>query len=281
MRVGGLARVVIFPRSQEELVRTLDICASCAVKRRVIGRGSNVLFLDQGFDGAIIRLGHMNTIDIGARQITAEAGITNQAFIRAALLSDLGGIEFLASVPGTLGGAVYMNAGRGRGKSTVGDFIRCVRYLHSDGTIREYMAPECAFGYRMSVFQEMDGAILAATLELPRQSRKTGRLAIRERMAFTRRTQDSRWPSLGTIFRSGFSDDMAIREMRCGGAAWSKKTPNWIVNLDSAGSADIQKLISRAIRSHAERKLKVPNLEIEVADWDYQTCNGNLGDYEQ
>lgn len=234
----------------------------------MIGNGSNVVFDDAGFRGVIISTVRMRTISFEPGGIVhADAGVLNQALIRACHREGLGGIEYLYSVPGTAGGAVVMNAGRGREHAlSVGDHVESVSIWDGD-TERTLTHGECAFAYRDSVFRRHPGwTILSVTLRLPAVSPEEGKRRVTERMAFVERTQDRKYPNAGTVFSSSFEQSAVERGARRGGIALSQKTSNWFLNDGAATSRDVRVMIDWIRGEHARKGHPPPQLEIDVFD---------------
>ena len=265
LRVGGLAALFAAPATQEVFVDMYQSCLSHGIPVVTVGRASNVVFSDQGFDGVVLASQFLRFISFMDGCVRAGAGTPIQHLIRSAAVQGLGGIEFLFSVPGTLGGIVRMNAGRGKHypDEVIGRFIERVTVF--DGIcIRELSASECRFGHRWSIFQEnvaRNWVILSAVVRLRKCTSGEVSRGIAKRIAHVRRTQDTALPNAGSIFADGYDDKYKIRGFRVGDGAYSLKTPNWIVNLGKATSADVDQLIQEARLRHP-RPLRLEVVQI-------------------
>lgn len=264
LKVGGPAEWYAAPRTRTELLELLVDCRRLGVPYRLMGRGSNLLIPDEGVAGMVIRtVGLDRTVEINDRYVTVGAGVPLQRLISVAGQSNLGGIEYLFSVPGNIGGAIKMNAGRGAkwGMSVSNHLVRVEVF---DGSSVRWLTREaCRFEYRSSIFHEHPNwVILSALLELEVVPGAQVREAVRERMEYTRRHQDNKTPNAGSVFKRNYKLDQELRGARVGGASFSTLTGNWIVNLNGT-SSDIRKLVDKAIRLHRKRGLPEPILE-----WD-------------
>lgn len=211
----------------------------------ILGKGSNCLFSDEGFDGLVL----LNKIDFCEwknDQVTVGAGYSFSLLGAQTARKGFSGLEFASGIPATVGGAVYMNAGA-NGHETC-ECLISVQYLHSDGTKQDYSREELKFAYRHSPFQRMDGAILSATFVLkPDGKARTNQLKIVDHRM---KTQPLKEKSAGCVFRNPFSksagaliDACGLKGMQIGGAKISEIHANFIVNVAEATSEDVQNLI--------------------------------------
>jgi UDP-N-acetylmuramate dehydrogenase len=204
-----------------------------------------------------------------------------QRLVRVCIENGLQAMEYLYSVPGNVGGAVYMNAGRGIGfNQSVADHLVSVE-VFDGGEVRTIRKEDCRFGYRTSLFQQMRGwFILSVLFRLPPQDRETGEAKVRERMKYVREHHDLAFPNAGTVFRKNFVPLPEIIGHRIGNAAFSSKTPGWIVNLGGASAMDVRGLIRHARKCHRRRGLPAPELEVVVVSksrWSRLWANVLLG----
>lgn len=266
LKVGGPAEELFMPASEEELIETVHACRRANVPWRMLGNGSNLLVRDQGVAGVVIK----NTracSSLTARGDVVEAGsaVMLQPFIRFCHRHELEGMEYLYSVPATIGGAVFMNAGRGRGHGVqISDKLMSVR-IFDGSAVREIPRDQCAFSYRRSVFHDhRDWVILGATFRLTRQPREIGEAKVKERMEHVKRAQDWSKPCVGSVFKRGLPAIFnLLKGSTSGGAQFSPKTRNWILNIGNASAADVLRLIRRAKLVHGLIGLRA-ELEIEV-----------------
>jgi UDP-N-acetylmuramate dehydrogenase len=266
-RIGGPAQKLIIPESRRELIDLWSLLVRSKAKTFVLGKGSNVLFSDSGFKGVIIKNTKACTeIEIcGQKKIKVGSSTPLQKFVEFCVNNGFYGMEYLYSVPGNIGGAICMNAGRGEiHKQSISDFIQEVEISNGMRVI-SLSREECRFAYRSSIFQkEKRFLIISATFELPEQEIEKGQQAINERMALVREKHDLGYPNAGTVFKRNFRPLPEIIGHRIGDAQFSTKTPGWIINLGAAKAKDVLELIAFARKCHRQRKLPVPELEIRT-----------------
>ena len=260
-RIGGTARLAIFPKSREQLVQALLSVAETGARYAVVGKGSNLLFPDGEFDGALVFTGSANEIlEIGTF-MEASAGASLAAIaIRARNLS-LGGMEFAAGIPGTLGGAVRMNAGAFR--SCMADVVRWVDCWDARTLrVERFEKGDHGFGYRTSRYARTpELTVIAAGLELySREQMEIDALMEdyrRRRMA----SQPLEYPNAGSIFKNPEGDfagrlieACGLKGLSVGGAVVSDKHANFIVNTGGASRQDVRELINliraRVLKEH-------------------------------
>lgn len=259
MQVGGPARYFASPEVEDELIELFEFARQEKLPCIVIGKGSNTLFPDEGFPGLVISLLHyeQNKIqfDIEQATVTAGAGIFLYRLVLACRDQGLGGIEFLCNVPGTVGGAVIMNAGFSRfagQMSEVGDVVKEVEILGENGKKEILTQKDLIFSYRHSNLQGK--IVLSAKLQLWKRRREEVEREIRANFEFRNAKQDLRFPSSGSIFKNPpkplpaaahLIDQLGLKGMRVGGAVVSERHANYIVNAGGAKSADIVELIRK------------------------------------
>lgn len=274
LRIGGQARYLSEPQSEDELVADFREGRRRGLPVAVIGRGSNTIFRDEGFAGLVIVTARACTqIEVTCVKgrlfrrlvgVRAGCGVTLPALVQFCIRHRLAAPYYLASVPGNVGGGVTMNAGTGVQEGRcVSENLVAVRIFDGD-SIRTLSRSECAFGFRESVFLERKWLILGAEFEYPFQTRWTSRRLVRRRMEFVRRTQDTALPNAGSVFKTGYRHDPALSGLQAGGAAFSRKSVNWIVNQGGATCDDVLRLIELAKQSHRQRGEPEPVVEIHV-----------------
>lgn len=267
-KVGGMGRLLIFPKDKDEIKKALAYCKNSNMRYMIIGNGSNILFSDEGFDGALIKIGRkMSRIDIEGEYIYAEAGILLSQLAARAAEKSLTGLEFAAGIPGTLGGAVCMNAGAYGGEMK--DVIVSVDILE-DGELKTYSNEELKLSYRHSIITENPELIvLGARLKLAIGDEQ----AIRERMRELANARSSKqpleYPSAGSTFKrpEGYYagkliEDSGLKGYRVGGACVSEKHCGFVVNDRNATANDIKQLI-KDVQDKVYREFGV-RLETEV-----------------
>ena len=263
LKIGGPAEWFAEPRDEEELIACVDACRTAGTPFRLLGRGSNVMVASSGIRGCVLRNTSACTgLSYEGRTVSVGSSVSLQALILESGKRDLGGIEYLYSVPGNVGGAVAMNAGRGRkARLSIADVVQAVEIY--DGARRRWIdLKNCRFGYRESIFlMRPDWVILNARLRLRRRSQADVKADVKARSLFVKETQDNRLPNAGTVFREGYSERANLRGRRCGGAAFSERTANWILNDGDASAEDVFRLLDIAADAHAELGLPRPQLE--------------------
>ena len=251
-RVGGPAKWMAAPQDEQQLRVILKICRELQIPCFILGRGSNLLVSDKGFDGVIVNLRkYFNKIEVDRenKTITAEAGASLPAVSQAALSAGLTGLEFAAGIPGTMGGGLFMNAGAYGGEMK--DVLASVDVLTQDLEIKTIPAAELNLGYRYSSIPEKGYIVLGATLQL-----KKGNIAeIRGRMAELaeqrRAKQPLQYPSAGSTFKrpEGYFagklvQDAGLKGKTIGGAQVSEKHSGFLINIGGATAQDILDLIA-------------------------------------
>lgn len=254
-KIGGPADALIIPDNQEELAAALKLLRRHGVPWTVLGRGSNTLVTDKGVRGAVLKLGD-GFGDIRFDGVTAIAG-ASYSFIRLAVLAGkegLTGLEFAGGIPGTVGGAVYMNAGAHG--SDVSRIFQSVDIVWEDGSEAVLGLQEMAFSYRHSVLQERRGIVTRAVFRLARGDRKEIAAALASYKDRRMRTQPLQMACAGSVFRNPPGDHAArlieaagLKGARVGGAQVSPLHANFIVNLGGATAEDVLTLIARIQRT--------------------------------
>lgn len=243
-QIGGPAALFCEPQNKRQLARAIAVCRQAGVRYYLLGKGTNILFADEGFDGVVIHIGEvLGNIECNGLSVTAQAGAALSKVCIAAANEGLSGLEFAYGIPGCVGGAVYMNAGAYGGE--IKDVLACATFLDETGAERTLQAGELQLGYRTSVFEREPWCILSATFTLREDD--TG--PIRERMAdYARRRMEKQpldMPSAGSTFKrpegayaGALIDQCGLRGYAIGGAQVSQKHCGFIVNTGNATCAD-------------------------------------------
>ncbi|MFC5703594.1 UDP-N-acetylmuramate dehydrogenase [Cohnella faecalis] len=258
-KIGGPADVLIIPDDEEQLAAALAVLHSRGVPWTMLGRGSNTLVSDKGVRGAVIKLGD----GFGGLRFegnAAQAG-ASYSFIKLSVMSGkegLTGLEFAGGIPGTVGGAVYMNAGAHG--SDVSRVFKSADIVWEDGSMATLGKEEMAFSYRHSVLQERRGIVTRAVLELAPGDRKEIAAAMASYKDRRLRTQPLQMACAGSVFRNPPNDHAArlieaagLKGAREGGAEVSLLHANFIVNHGGATAEDVLKLIQRVQGAIADR----------------------------
>ena len=245
-RIGGPAKRMAFPSSREQLVLLMSFAKKYGADPLVIGNGSNLLVSDEGLDRLVIDTSaNLNRVERGSwNTILADAGATLARTADLACKSGLTGLEFAHGIPGTVGGAVYMNAGAYGGEMK--DVLTTVQYLTAEGEVKESAASELDLRYRHSIFEENGGCILSAQFALQPGNAADIRAKMDELMAKRADKQPLDKPSAGSTFKrpagafaAALIDQCGLRGFRHGGAAVSDKHCGFVVNLGGATCADV------------------------------------------
>ncbi len=252
-RVGGPADVLVMPTTQEEVIGLIQKGRETEIPLTIMGNGSNLLVLDKGIRGLVIKLGSglCQVQRIGCC-LYAEAGITLATLAGKAAQWGLTGLEFASGIPGTLGGAVLMNAGAYGGE--IGNLVEEVTVLTAKGELKTYKHTDCAFRYRHSDFQDTGEIVLEVTLLLTPGTTEIIRRAMTELANRRQAKQPLNYPSAGSTFKrpagnyaAALIDQAGLRGFRIGDAQVSEKHTGFVVNCGHATAADILQLMD-AIR---------------------------------
>ncbi len=255
-KIGGNAKIACFPQNSEELCACISYCRTNNVKFIVMGNASNVLFDDLGFDGAVIFTVHMNELEyvrhpeytlikVGAgRSLTELASETGKRH-------SLSGLEFAYGIPGTVGGAVYMNAGAYGGQMS--DVVVETEYLNiTDMTVHTITAREHQYSYRKSVFmQHPEYVIIGTTLKLALADAEQIFAAMTKNITARKEKQPLEFPNAGSVFKRPAENvfagkliqDANLKGYSIGGAQISEKHAGFIVNRGNATSKDVLDLV--------------------------------------
>lgn len=267
-KIGGSADALVMPRSEEELMRVVSYCQGFQLPYYIIGQGTNLLVRDGGVRGVVIKLASpLDSIAFDGLQVEAGAGATLRDLSWRAMEKGLSGLEFACGIPGSVGGAVCMNAGAYDGEMK--DVVVSVRVLNEKGIVEVWDASRINFGYRSSALQGSQSIVLSATFTLKPDSPE----AIRARMEDYDRRRQSRQPldlpSAGSVFRrppgrfvGPMIEGLGLKGYRVNDAQVSEKHAGFIVNRGQAKAADVLKLVE-IIREKVMEKFQVW-LELEI-----------------
>lgn len=260
-RTGGNADYLVTPTSKEEIIELLKI----DIPKTVIGNGSNLLVKDGGIRGLVIQLSKNDRYTINENVIEAGSGIFVAKLSQLALKEGLTGLEFACGIPGTLGGAIYMNAGAYGGEMS--NVVVETEFLKENGEIETITDHQ--FAYRKSIFQNMNGIILSSRLKLEKGNVDEIKSKMDEYKTARNTKQPINFPSAGSTFKrpEGYFagkliEDAGLKGYRIGGAEVSTLHAGFVINADNATSKDILELIS-CIQKTVNEKFGV-NLETEV-----------------
>lgn len=269
-RIGGPAAVFCLPETPAQLLRALELCREYGVRTYLLGNGSNTLFADEGFDGAVICTVDLRApITVTGTTVSAPAGASLAAVCREAQKAGLTGLEFAYGIPGTVGGAVYMNAGAYGGE--LKQVLSRVTFLDKDLRLETLPVEVLALGYRTSRFETDGGSILEAVFQLQPGDPQAIEAHMQELMARRREKQPLELPSAGSTFKrpeGAFAGQLieqcGLRGFAVGGAAVSTKHCGFVVNTGGATCADvirltdeIQKIVEEKTGYRLSREIRV------------------------
>lgn len=271
-RIGGPADYFCVPKSVGELQEALAYARQNKMPVAVIGAGTNLLALDHGFSGLVIKLGGgLNRSTVRGRVVHAGAGIPLPKLLSVLSRRGLSGLEFLAGIPGTLGGAAVMNAGAW-GKE-LGSYIEQVKVIDAEGNLKVLRKEQLGFSYRHSLLQAGRYVVAEVVLRLRKGTAGRIRKKIAAFLAKRKLNQPLGSPNAGSIFKNPkgkFAGQLleaaGFKGMRVGDAQVSVKHANFILNLGEAKARDVLKLMTR-MQNAVSRKFKVrlePELKIMI-----------------
>ncbi len=265
-RIGGPAELMVFPSNRDELQTALRCAAEAGEKPRILGAGTNILAPDEGVRGLVVCLRDtfMGLTLLDDTHIEAMSGMTLAKTAMFAARNGLSGLEFAHGIPGTVGGAIYMNAGAYGGE--IRDVAIETEFMRLDGTVERVSGQAQGFGYRTSAFQRREGVIVSAAFALKPGNETEIREKIYELNQRRRDSQPLELPSAGSTFKrpkEGYAaaliEQAGLKGFTVGGAQVSEKHAGFVVNRGGATAADVLRLID-AVR---ERVLQTSGIELE------------------
>ncbi len=274
-KVGGKAKVMVYPKNVDNLIKLMKVIKTHKLKYKVLGNGSNVLFSDDEFDGVIIRLNELDDVEFfGRGKVRVGAGYSLMKLSLMAARRGLAGLEFASGIPGTVGGAVFMNAGAY--KSDMGYVVSEVKVLTPDFRIITLENKEMNFHYRSSFLQtHRDYICLEVVLKLTKGDKDALDEVIKERRQRRVESQPLEYPSAGSVFRNPegmfagkLIEDLGLKGKTIGGAMVSEKHANFIINYKKAKSSDIKKLIELVHDKVLEEYDVDMKIEQEFVNWE-------------
>lgn len=248
-RIGGPAELFLMPSTVEAVGAVIKVCREENLPYFILGNGSNLLVSDEGYRGVVIQMyKNLGAIQVEETFIRAQAGALLSGIAAAAREASLTGFEFAAGIPGTLGGAVVMNAGAYGGEMR--DVLKEATILTKDGTIKRLLSEDLEMGYRTSVVKRLEYIVLEAVISLE----KGDQTAISERMRELARQRISKqpleYPSAGSTFKrpEGYFAgklimDAGLRGYQVGGAQVSEKHCGFVINAGNATAQDVYRLM--------------------------------------
>ena len=272
-KVGGVASCFIYPENVKQLITLLKYAKENNIKHKVLGNGSNTLFSDNEYNGVIIKLDKLNNFEIKQNEIYVESGMILSKLVQESVKNILTGLEFAIGIPGTIGGAVYMNAGAYG--SNMSNIIKSVIAINEKLQIEEIPLEKLKFDYRYSIFQTNKNLIcVAANIKLEFGNHDEIANKIKENLLKRKNSQPLEYPSAGSVFRNPegnyagkIIEELGLKGKSIGGAEISTKHANFIINKNNASSSDILNLI-KLVQKEAKDKYKIDlKLEQQLVNW--------------
>ncbi len=271
MKIGGPADILIVPKHVAGIEKTLQLVKKYKTKWTVIGRGSNILVSDLGIEGVVIRLGEgLDHLEVEKHRVRVGGGYPLIKLSTLLSRQGLAGLEFASGIPGSVGGAVYMNAGAH--KSDISNILSKALILFEDGTIDWLTHEEMEFSYRTSVLQtKRPGIVLEAEFLLQIGEREGIVSVMQKNKDYRRETQPWNHPCAGSVFRNPipyFAGDLiekaGLRGYQIGGAQISEMHGNFIINTGGASAQDVLSLIALVKQTIKDKFSVEMHTEVEI-----------------
>ncbi len=247
MKAGGKIKYFVVPKTANELVTAFFEAKRCNVRVIVLGNGSNTVFADSGFDGAVISSKELKSIAVNGEEITAECGVLLSRAAVAAAENSLTGLEFAHGIPGSVGGAVFMNAGAYGGEMK--DVLKSIT-LFDGSNVKTVNADEIFFGYRETDFSKHGWLVLSATFVLEKGNQAQIKEKMSELSALRREKQPLELPSCGSAFKRPVGhfagkliEDAGLKGYTVGKMQISTKHAGFIVNLGGGTETELSRLM--------------------------------------
>ena len=269
-KIGGTADIFVKLRNTEQIEKLLNLCKNKNVPIKIIGNGSNILVKDNGVRGIVAKICTNSYDFLDEKTIRVDAGMLNSKVSRILLENSLTGFEFASGIPGTIGGAVKMNAGAYG--SQMSDVVIKTKYIDlEDMQIKEITKEDQKFGYRKSIFSTTRRVIIDTTLKLEKADKEHIQEKINQNNESRRTKQPIDKPSAGSTFKRGedfitaqLIDECGLKGYTIGGAQVSTKHAGFVVNVGNATASDVIELMELIKKRVQEKFNKNIDLEIEV-----------------
>lgn len=270
-KTGGIARIMIEPHSSIATARALKALAESGEEYYILGNGSNLLVADEGIERPIVHIGkQLSEITVDGERIICQAGATLASVATAAYKNSLTGMEFAHGIPGSVGGAVYMNAGAYGGEMK--DIIDWIDYATPSGEFYRMDCDSALFGYRKSFFSDKNYAVTAVGLKLKAGNKDEIMAKMKELGEKRRSKQPLEYPSAGSAFKrpegyfaAALIEEANLKGESVGGACVSEKHSGFIINKGNATTSDVLALMEK-VKNTVYKKSGV-TLEAEVKFW--------------
>ncbi len=247
-RIGGPCDIMLFPETKQTAVELIKACSDMNLHYIVLGNGSDMVFGSGGYNGAVISTSRLNSIYVDGNRIYCDAGVSMSALCNAALENSLTGAERLYGIPGTVGGAVCMNAGAYGGQ--IADILVSCDYFDGD-ELASRLTGELELSYRHSLFSLGSKTVLSACFELESGDKNDIRAAMDDYITRRRTKQPVEYPSAGSVFlrpeghfAGALIEQCGFKGYSVGGAQVSEKHAGFIINTGNATSGDVKALVN-------------------------------------
>ena len=272
-KVGGKVDILLNPSNSEQIIETLKICKGNNIPYYIIGNGSNILVKDGGIRGIVIKLCKVDNIEVNGNEIKAYGGALLKDISTNALNNSLTGFEFACGIPGSVGGAVFMNAGAYNGE--IKDVIKEAEVMDKDGNIFTLSKDELELGYRASKVMKDNLIVISATFLLESGDEQKIEARIKDLTFKREERQPLEYPSAGSTFKrpeghfaGKLIEDAGLKGYSIGGAAVSSKHSGFVINKGGATAKDVLDLI-KYVQDTVKQKFDVElNPEIRIIGED-------------
>ena len=272
-KIGGLADIFITANTLEDVKTVVNISKENNIPLKIIGNGTNLLVKDNGYRGIILKI---NLQEINIKQnneneyiVNVQSGMPIGKLAQILLKNEIGGFEFASGIPGTIGGAIKMNAGAYGGE--LKDIIQDVTYLNEKNDMVIIQNSECNFSYRHSLFSDKNYIILECNLKLHKDTKENIKNKLDENLQSRKEKQPIEYPSAGSTFKRGedyitakIIDECGLKGYTIGGAQVSEKHAGFIINKNNATAEDVINLIKHVKEIVYEKTGKKIKLEVEI-----------------
>lgn len=269
-KIGGPAECLIKIQTAQELKSILEFSKEKDIPLTIIGNGSNILVSDEGIKGIVLKI-EISTFELNSQtaQLKVGSGVKLGFIAQKCLKQELAGFEFASGIPGTIGGAIRMNAGaHGR---EMKDVVTTVTYMDRDGKIHKIKNEQANFEYRNSLFAHKDYIIVEVEMQLEKGNTEEIQAKMTEYATYRKEKQPIEYPSAGSTFKRGTDfitakliDDCGLKGYQIGGAQISEKHAGFIINKNNATAKDVIELMEYIKEQVYNKSGKVIEPEIEI-----------------
>ncbi len=273
-KIGGPAECLIKIEKVEELIQVLKICKENKIPLTIIGNGSNILVSDEGIEGIVLKI-EIKKFEIqesknqNIKKITIGSGNKLAETAYQLAKQEIAGFEFASGIPGTIGGAIKMNAGAHG--TEMKDIVKTITYIDREGKLHKIENNEAKFEYRNSIFSKKDYIIVETELELAKGKKEEIEEKMQEYAKYRKEKQPIEYPSAGSTFKRGTDfitakliDECGLKGYKIGGAQISEKHAGFIINKENATAKDVKELIKYTKEKVYEKFRKNIDTEIEM-----------------